>query len=309
MDYSYVSNAEMAEEADRAMMHVALACAGRPSPMLIESLGPDDGYALAVPLRVHGELRFVLCLWNRSQEFDSRQLESLGLMGRMIELAIEREESLAESQSQLEGTLNVLQYLVSDKRPDYADHAMRVAGLASDLGTVLGMTAVERRDLRFAGLLHDVGIMTLDQDFSDASQPLTHEERLVVQQHPRISSEIAAVAQFDVEVQKSIAGHHERVDGSGYPDGARGEAIPMAARVLAVCEVFDSMTHRTYHGEAASRQVALDELRHNAGSLYDTKVVAAMLQLFPDTRPVDVPVFINDGEAPIMAAAGFVGDD
>jgi len=281
LDYSFVADESMADDADRAMMHVALVCAGRDKPMLLESLGPSDGHALAVPLRVHGELRFVLCLWNKEQEFQPRQLESLGLMGRMVELAIEREESMTESQSQLEGTLNVLQYLVSDKRPDYADHAMRVAGLASELGRQMGLKASERRDLRFAGLLHDVGIMTLDQDFSDASKPLTHEERLVVQQHPRISSEIAAVAQFDTTVQEAIAGHHERWDGTGYPGGLRGEAIPQTARILAVCEVYDSMTNRTYHGEAASINDALSELRNNAGALYDARVVAAMLQLFP----------------------------
>jgi len=282
LDYSYVADKSLADDADKAMMHVALACAGKDKPMLLESLGPLDGFALAVPLRVNGELRFVLCLWNREREFQQRQLESLGLMGRMVELAIEREESMRESQSQLEGTLNVLQYLVSDKRPDYADHAMRVANLASELGRRLGFTASDRRDLRFAGLLHDVGIMTLDRDFSDASKPLSQEERLIVQQHPRISSEIAAVAHFDVAVQGAIAGHHERWDGSGYPSGLRGDAIPLSARVLAVCEVFDSMTNRTYHGDASSIEVALNELRHNAGALYDARVVTAMLQLFPE---------------------------
>lgn len=280
LDYSYVADESMADEADKAMMHVALACAGKDKPMLLESLGPGLGFALAVPLRVNGELRFVLCLWNREREFQQRQLEALGLMGRMVELAIEREESTTESQSQLEGTLNVLQYLVSDKRPDYAEHAMRVAGLASELGRQLGFSASERRDLRFAGLLHDVGIMTLDQDFSDASKPLSHEERLIMRQHPRISSEIAAVAQFNTAVQSAIAGHHERWDGSGYPGGVRGEAIPQAARILAVCEVFDSMTNRTYHGDAASNEDAMSELTNNAGALYDARVVAAMKQLF-----------------------------
>ncbi len=282
LDYSYVADQSMADDADRAMMHVALACAGKDKPMLLETMGPTDGHALAVPLRVNGELRFVLCLWNQEREFHARQLESLGLMGRMVELAIEREESMTESQSQLEGTLNVLQYLVSDKRPDYADHALRVASLASELGRKLGLSVSERRDLRFAGLLHDVGIMTLERDFTDASKPLTYEERLIVQQHPRISSEIAAVAQFDVTVQKAIAGHHERWDGTGYPSGLRGEAIPFSARILAVCEVFDSMTNRTYHGDATSIEDTLNELRHNAGSLYDARVVAAMLQLFPE---------------------------
>jgi hypothetical protein len=69
-----------------------------------------------------------------------------------------------------------------------------------------------------------------------------------VNRHSAIGAEIAKAANFDVVVQEAIAGHHERMDGSGYPMGASGARIPLEARIIAVCEVFDSMTHRTYHG-------------------------------------------------------------
>jgi len=194
----------------------------------------------------------------------------------MVELAIEREELLQEAQSQLEGTLQVLQYLVADKRPDYSRHAMNVANLASEIGTALGVSANERKQLRMAGLIHDVGMMSLPRDIADSSKPLSHEEMLVIQQHPRIGREIAQAANFDGHVQEAVLNHHERVDGSGYA-GLRGDQVSLEARILAVCEVFDSMTHREYYGGSSTLQEAVAELHKGAGTLYDRDVVRALL--------------------------------
>jgi putative two-component system response regulator len=253
--------------------------AGQAAPLHIQSLGTEAGQAIAVPLRVAGDLRYILCIWRREREFDAEQLDALGLMGRMVELAIEREESLAEAQAQLEGTLRVLQYLVADKRPDYSRHAVGVADLAAAIGQKLGLRPVTRKDLRLAGLIHDVGMMSLPRDVADARRPLSAEEMLLVRQHSRIGAEIAKAANFDPAVQGAVAGHHERADGSGYPLGLKGNEIPLEARILAVCEVFDSMTHRSYHGGASGLNVALAELTDNAGTLYDRTVVTALLEV------------------------------
>ncbi len=277
LDSVFASDNVSQEEARRALMHIAITSAGKSEPLLIESLGIETGQAIAVPLRVRDELRFVLCMWNKNTGFERGQLESLGLMGRMIELAIEREDLLQQAQTELEGTLSVLQYLVSDRRPDYSDHAMRVSGLASALGQRLGMTVQERKSLRLAGLIHDVGIMSLPRDFPSATEPLSLEQHLLMQQHPRVGAEIAAAAHFSQGVQQAVETHHERMDGSGYPNNVRGSAIPITGRILAVAEVFDSMTNRGYHGSALNIADAADELRSKAGVLYDEDVVNALL--------------------------------
>ncbi len=278
-EYSFIADGAPVAEAERALTHVALVAAGQGSPLHIQSLGTEQGEAIAVPLRVGGDLRFVLCIWRRSAAFEPEQLDSLGLMGRMVELAIEREESLMEAQSQLEGTLRVLQYLVADKRPDYSRHAVAVAGLASSIGQKMGLSPAARKDLRLAGLVHDVGMMGLPGDIGDASVPLSAEDQLLVKQHPRIGSEIAKAANFDERVQAAVAGHHERADGSGYPVELKGDQIALEARILAICEVYDSMTHRTYHGTQSTQQQAIAELTDNAGTLYDRAAVAALLEV------------------------------
>jgi putative nucleotidyltransferase with HDIG domain len=281
-DHVSLTDPELAAEAECALTHAALVATGRGGPLHIQSLGTERGQAIAVPLRVQGDLRYVLVLWKCWTTFADDQLDALGLMGRMVELAIEREESLQEAQQQLEGTLRVLQYLVADKRPDYSRHAIAVAELASAIGQKLGLPARARKDLRLAGLIHDVGMMNLRHEMGDAGRPLTQEEALVVRQHPRIGSEIAAAANFDSAVREAVAGHHERADGSGYPLGLRGTEVPVAARIVSVCEVYDSMTHRSYHSLDHTGEDALDELQHGAGVLYDAEVVQALRDLVND---------------------------
>jgi putative nucleotidyltransferase with HDIG domain len=282
-EYTFVAPGEPAREAERALTHVALVAAGHATPLHIESLGTEEGRAIAVPLRVQDDLRYVLCMWRRDDDFTTEQLHALGLMGRMIELALEREESLAEAQQQLEGTLRVLQHLVADKRPDYSRHAVGVAELAAAIGQKMGMRPQARRDLRLAGLIHDVGMMNLPEQIGNSDAPLTPDERRIVNRHSAIGAEIAKAANFDVVVQEAIAGHHERMDGSGYPNGASGARIPLEARILAACEVFDSMTHRTYHGAGKTTEQAIAEIRRGAGTLYDSQVAAALLGVVADS--------------------------
>lgn len=277
-DDVFVRDGVSQEEAERALMHVSVESAGHPEPLLLKSLGAGQGQAIAVPLRVSGELRFMLCAWRTGEPFQPEQLDALGLMGRMVEMAIERDELLDAAQSQLEGTLNVLQFLVAEKRPDYSRHAMRVADMAAEIGRQMAAPSGLRKSLRLAGLIHDVGIMSMPRDMAHASRELTQEERMVMQQHPRIGSEIALAAHFDISVQQMVAGHHERLDGSGYPKGLKGDQMSLGARIMAVCEVFDSMAHRGYVGVSTGVEDALSELRQHAGVLYDVAVVRALVE-------------------------------
>jgi HD-GYP domain-containing protein (c-di-GMP phosphodiesterase class II) len=122
----------------------------------------------------------------------------------------------------------------------------------------------------------------------DAGRPLSHEEMLIMQQHPRIGAEIADAANFDPLVHEAVHGHHERLDGSGYPRQLRGAQIPLSARIIAVCEVWDSMTNRAYHSQSSGTISATVELRTNAGILYDARVVDALLGLVEETADEDM---------------------
>jgi putative nucleotidyltransferase with HDIG domain len=281
-EYVYVAEEHSREAAERALLHAEAMAAGKEYPFYSESSGADTGHAIAVPLRSSGDLRYVLALWKSAGEFGSDQLEALALMGRMVELALEREDSLKEVNNQVQGTLRVLEYMVADKRPDYSRHSQRVAGLADAVGKRVGLSAVQRRDLRVAGLLHDVGLMTLRDGLPDAGDAMTPEEVQVVRKHPMMGGEIAVAANFGPAVREAIEAHHERVDGMGYPLGLKGSHIPLSARVLAVCEAHDSMTNRSYHGSGAEGADAMAVLRREAGTVYDPQVVLALEDVLAD---------------------------
>jgi putative nucleotidyltransferase with HDIG domain len=282
---AYVADEDLSEhDTQTVVMRVALEAVKRSTPMILGTVTAAGGQAIAVPLRVQGELEAVLCMWRSSDPFTPGDLEGLGLLGRIVELAMENGVLLGEVQAQLEGTLGVLEFLVSGKRPDYARHAMAVGELAQQIGARLGMSPVELKDIRVAGLLHDVGMMSLPGELADPDEPLSHEDRLLMREHPPIGAEIARKANLGPDVQAAIRSHHERFNGTGYPSRLMGDDIPLAGRILAACEVFDSMTHRAYHGERTTIQDAIVELRENSGICYDPRVVVELLSLIDQRR-------------------------
>jgi putative nucleotidyltransferase with HDIG domain len=275
-EYVFVAPGSSREDAGRALMRAAAMAAGKDYPFYTGAEGADAGHVIAVPLRSSGDLRYVLALWKHDAEFATDQLEALALMGRMVELGLEREDSLKEVNEQVQGTLRVLEYIVADKRPDYSRHSQRVAGLADAVAKRIGLSALERRDLRVAGLLHDVGLMTLHDGMPDAGTRMTPEEVQIVRKHPMVGGEIAVAANFGPAVREAIEGHHERVDGTGYPLGLKGTHIPLTARIVSACEAYDSMTNRSYNGAGDSEVDVMAELAREVGSAYDPQVVAAL---------------------------------
>lgn len=299
-EYIYIAEGAGEESAHRALNHVEAMAAGKENPFYSEITGGAGGHAIAVPLRVSGDLRYVLALWKCSGEFDTDQLEALALLGRMVELALEREDSMTEVRAQVQGTLRVLQYLVADKRPDFSRHSEEVARLADAVAAKMGLPSQARKELRLAGLLHDVGLMTLGAGLADAGNPMTPEEVIVVRQHARVGGEIARAANFGSRVQEAIAAHHERMDGSGYPLGLRGAEVPIEARIVAVCEAYDSMTNRDYHGEERALPDAVAELTREAGKHFDPAVVEALQQVLAEQAS---PAQLNDADAKALADA------
>lgn len=280
VDFVYVAEGVGACDADRVLMHVVIEAVGRPAPMLVEAPGVG-GHAVAVPIRVAGELCSVLCAWRRRTPFSEAEMSVLGLVGRTVELAMDREQALADVRAQIEGTLRVLQYLGADRSHDYARHAMRVAELCERVAAQLGMTPSRREQVRLAGLLHDVGLLSLPADVVRSTESLTPEQRLVLDQHPRIGAEIAMAAGFSETVQRAILGHHERSDGTGFPSGFTGSQQSIEARLLGVCEAYDASTSH-YPADRAGATAALRDIQRGAGAVFDKDVVRALASVLDE---------------------------
>jgi putative nucleotidyltransferase with HDIG domain len=155
-------------------------------------------------------------------------------------------------------------------------HTRRVAQAAVRIGEELGLTTARLRELGLAGLLHDIGKLTVPTAILAKPGPLDDEETAIVQMHAEWGDDLLAELGYPGHVRRVVRGHHERLDGSGYPDGLRGDQIDLPTRILAVADVYDALvSHRVYR-PAWEPERALALLRAGVGGLFDARCVAAL---------------------------------
>lgn len=173
--------------------------------------------------------------------------------------------------------IEALMGLMTAISPRLASHGIRTAQYAVTLAKAAGLDSAEFLPLHWAGLLHDIGTLTLPDDLLHKESPLTAEEYALVQSHPRAGAELLAVIPSLQIAAVWIAHHHERWDGCGYPYGLRGPFIPIGSRILAVADTFDALA--TARCSAATREPrsALRLLQVVAGSQLDPELVELFL--------------------------------
>jgi diguanylate cyclase (GGDEF)-like protein len=174
---------------------------------------------------------------------------------------------------------DVLLRALQERTPELAERHAAVARLAEKVGERMGLSAEERVQLRQAADLHDVGKLGIPEEILRKPGPLDPEEWAFVRRHPLIGERIIAAAPALAPAAKLVRSTHERLDGSGYPDGKAGDQIPLGARVIAVCDAFTAMTSPRPYAPQLTVPQALVELRQGAGSQFDPTVVDALSEL------------------------------
>jgi diguanylate cyclase (GGDEF)-like protein len=177
-----------------------------------------------------------------------------------------------------EQTRDVLLRIMHAKQPGLPDHSSGVADLAIQVGRRLGMTAEQIDELARAAELHDIGKVGLPDAILDKPGTLDPEEWEFVRQHTILGERILSAAPALRPVATIVRASHERWDGRGYPDRLGGEEIPLAARIVAVCDAYEAITSDRCYRDARSGDVARKELVREAGRQFDPKVVAAFLE-------------------------------
>jgi PAS domain S-box-containing protein len=232
----------------------------------------DDGHVTVV----HSRAELV-------RDGDGTPLTVVGALQDVSRLkAAEREalEAAARLRRAVEGTVAAMGALVETRDPYTAGHERRVTQLAVALADELGLEAAAVETLRLAGEVHDIGKVAVPAEILTRPGRLSVDEMAIVREHPRTGADILAPVEFGAPVADLVRWHHERIDGSGYPDGLAGDAIPLEARVLAVADVVEAMaSHRPYR-PALGVEAALAEIRGGAGSIYDAAVAAACERVF-----------------------------
>jgi putative nucleotidyltransferase with HDIG domain len=174
--------------------------------------------------------------------------------------------------------------------PDYQrytvlmSHSRRVSELASKLAESLDLPPAEVEKARIAGLVHDVGMRMLDYHTLYRKGTLTGDEMRILREHPLVGAALIAESPLGLEIANIVLSHHERPDGTGYPNGLKGDEIPLLSRILHVCECFDAMTAVDSYQTAVPQPSAISRMRRVGGSQLDVDLVARFEEMMASTQ-------------------------
>ena len=196
---------------------------------------------------------------------------------KQAELALREHQKIL--QKSLEGTIHTVSMAVELRDPYTAGHQRRVADLACSIAQKMGLEQDRVHGIRLGAMIHDIGKIGIPAEILSKPSQLTAVERQLIQEHASMGYNILKDIQFPWPIAEIAQQHHERLDGSGYPNHLRGEAILLEARIIAVADVIESMSsHRPYR-PTLGVQAAIDEIRTHRGTFYDSRVVDACIEV------------------------------
>lgn len=241
---------------------------------------------ICVPLKSRNRIIGVLQAINRlsARPFtveDQRLFESLA---RQVGIAIENSRLYEEVKTTFFGTVATLAEAIEKRDPYTGGHVRRVVEVSLILGEELGLSVEEMETIHLSAILHDVGKIGIRDGVLQKHGPLSPEEMAHIREHPEIGAEILAHIKQLEAVIPAVRYHQERCDGLGYPEGLKGEEIPLASRVIAVADTFDAITTDRPYRPRLSDEAAANEIERGAGTQFDLDVVEAFLRAYRQGR-------------------------
>jgi HD-GYP domain-containing protein (c-di-GMP phosphodiesterase class II) len=198
-------------------------------------------------------------------------------------------DPFVEGENQVLGIAWTLVEALEAKDPYIKEHLRAVSGLALRIGSEISLPGEQLEALTSGALLHDVGKIGIPDRILQKAGRLTEDEYAEIKRHPVLGVSILTPATELASALPVVKHHHERFDGKGYPDGLRGEDIPLIARIVSVADAFDSMIRARPYGYGISRKAALREIEENSGTQFDPRIVRALLEVVyaPGDRQAD----------------------
>jgi HD-GYP domain-containing protein (c-di-GMP phosphodiesterase class II) len=238
---------------------------------------------MAAPVWVGDDLWGVLNVEElRPRAFDENDAQLLQMLADQMGAALRSATLYAQLERAYLGTAEALAAALEAKDAYTANHAHSIVGWADAVGSRLGLTLDERRDLRYGAIFHDIGKIAVPEAILNKRGPLDAAERTLVRRHTIVGEQILAPVEFLRGVLPIVRHEHERWDGLGYPDGLQGRAIPLAARIVFVCDAYHAMTSDRPYRTAMAPVAARAELEAGSGTQFDPQVVAAFLTMLDD---------------------------
>ncbi|MEQ1691291.1 MAG: HD domain-containing phosphohydrolase [Gemmatimonas sp.] len=242
--------------------------ANRPATRLVLPLIHDEELLGALTLELQGDASRM-----RAGIRSARRVADRIVLGIANVRLLHRLDALSS------GTLRAFAQAIDANSHWTAGHSERVTRLAMELGRKLDLSLPELSILYRGGLMHDIGKIGIPPAVLDKATHLDDTERALIERHPEIGERILRPIPAFVDALPIVRSHHERFDGTGYPDRLRGEEIPWLARVLAVADVYDALVSDRPYREGLSAKAAITMIESNVGTHFDPRVVAALLAI------------------------------
>lgn len=286
-----------------------------------QALEIEPDVAILMLTAVNDATSAALCMQRGAMDYLTKPIE-LADLGRAVQRAIKRREMLLENrhlnqwlkeevttrtaelhrqQHRMEristATLEALVNALEAKDPYLRGHSARVADLSANIATELGMNEEEVDRVRMAGRLHDLGKIGTRDAVVNKEGPLTPEEFEHVKQHVIIGAQILAPLVHLGDIVTMVKSHHERWDGTGYPDGLRGEEISNGGRIIAAAEVYDALTTSRPYQEKMTPEQAVERMADLSGTVLDATVYDALLRIVGRRQTL---VFLDEDPGPSL---------
>lgn len=247
--------------------------------------GPFNGLSLHteilfIPFTLKDEVFAILGLYGKADQtaFADDEISIILTFAKKASLRIENNALYEVFYNNLINTLKSLVISIEARDSYTKQHSERVAIYSLQIAEVMGLSDEEKDAIRFGGYLHDIGKIGVRDTILLKADKLTEEEEIEIKLHPIKGDEIVKPIRFFPKERDLIRYHHERFDGTGYPDGLKGENIPINARILSVADAYDAMTSSRPYRDARDHDFTMQEIKRGMGSQFDTEVVKAFLQ-------------------------------
>jgi HD-GYP domain-containing protein (c-di-GMP phosphodiesterase class II) len=212
------------------------------------------------------------------KRLSSDEKNSVRMLADQASVALRNVEEFEENESTSLGILVALTRAIDAKSRWTAGHSQRVAGFSVRIGIRLMMEEKELEELRISALLHDIGKIGVPEYILDKPGRLTTEEFEKIKRHPRMGVDIIEDIPSLARIQPAVLYHHERWDGSGYPEGIAGESIPLFSRIITVSDVYDAITSERPYRSGMDEATALAFMKENAGKIFDPRLARLFLE-------------------------------
>lgn len=241
---------------------------------------------LSVPLLFREKVVGVVQLINKRQgdAFDERDLHWCRMMAIPIATALVNAKLFRDLEETFMETSMALADAIEKRDPYTAGHTRRVTEYALMIADEMGMPGSERKWLALSGILHDIGKIGVRDKILNKKGPLEKDEFERMKKHTIFGAEIVEKIRSLEKVIDGILYHHEKLDGTGYPYGLKGDEIPFFARIIAVADTYDAITTDRPYRKGMDRDTALTELKENSGTQFDPEIVQAFISVMLEEK-------------------------